>query len=218
MYFATDAAEDTRTAQLSVNGGAPAYGKLMGTAASANLPLFMAEATASTVESATLSNYVKVTGLTGSEFTVTATKVDGNYGIVGFQIINTGPLETPHEAWRRIHFDTTADSGDAANTADPDGDGLANLLEYAFGENPMVANDGPSVIVARSGGVLAITFVHIDDPTLSYVVEASNDLSMPWSEVHTYTGFTVAGTTTHDDTVALDSTPRRFLRVKVVLP
>ena len=38
--------------------------------------------------------------------------------------------------WRALYFGTTNNSGAAANNADPDNDGIPNLLEYAFGLNP----------------------------------------------------------------------------------
>lgn len=42
----------------------------------------------------------------------------------------------PLEAWRLQHFGTTANTGDAANDADPDKDGLTNFAEYAFDLDP----------------------------------------------------------------------------------
>jgi autotransporter-associated beta strand protein len=43
------------------------------------------------------------------------------------------------EAWRRGFFGTRANSGSSADTADPERDGLPNLVEYAFGWNPVAA-------------------------------------------------------------------------------
>jgi len=43
---------------------------------------------------------------------------------------------TALEAWRNTWFGTTSNSGNAADTFDFDNDGLANLLEFAFGLNP----------------------------------------------------------------------------------
>ena len=71
--------------------------------------------------------------------------------------------------------------------------------------------------VARSGNVLTLSFAHIGDTSLSYVVEASNDLAT-WSTAQTYTGFATAGTTTYTDNVTLTSGARRFLRLKVTAP
>jgi hypothetical protein len=48
----------------------------------------------------------------------------------------SGPPVTPRQAWRRLHFGTIEPAGEAADSADPDGDGLENLVEYAYGTNP----------------------------------------------------------------------------------
>jgi hypothetical protein len=42
----------------------------------------------------------------------------------------------PLSNWRHTHFGTTANAGPAADNADPDKDGLVNLIEFAFGLNP----------------------------------------------------------------------------------
>ena len=121
------------------------------------------------------------------------------------------------QAWRLTHFGITTDSGEAANTADPDGDGHANLLEYALGTDPTLAGPLP-VTLARSGNVLTLSFEHIADPALIYTVQASGDLTT-WSAVgQPYTGFTTVGTTTYTDTVSLATQPRRFLRLVVSAP
>ena len=55
----------------------------------------------------------------------------------------TSPLPVtikPIQEWRRSYFDSPANAGDGANTADPDADGIPNLMEYALGTNPLVAN------------------------------------------------------------------------------
>ncbi len=116
--------------------------------------------------------------------------------------------------WRQTHFGTTANEGSAADSADPDADGRPNLLEYALGTDPTEADSGAPVAVAVQAGVLTLTFDHIGDATLSYVIEASNDLAT-WTPAQTYTGLSAAGTITYTDTVALSSTPRRFLRLEV---
>jgi uncharacterized delta-60 repeat protein len=58
-------------------------------------------------------------------------------------------------SWRQKHFGTTSNSGDAANDFDFDKDGLVNLLEFAFGQNPTLAESR----TAPSGEVSGANFV-----------------------------------------------------------
>jgi len=54
--------------------------------------------------------------------------------------------------WRQAYFGTSADTGDAADTADPDGDRVVNKLERAFGGEPTLYEPDlqPTVEVAAS--------------------------------------------------------------------
>jgi hypothetical protein len=60
---------------------------------------------------------------------------------------------TPHagRAWRWQHFGTTAPAGDAADEADPDGDGLNNLGELAFGLDPRRGSGKDALARLQSG-------------------------------------------------------------------
>ena len=72
------------------------------------------------------------------------------------------------ELWRKLYFDRFPGTGIAADTADPDSDGLANLVEYAFGLSPIAPGGslpapqivGPnySVTFLQPGGVGGITY------------------------------------------------------------
>jgi alpha-L-fucosidase 2 len=82
---------------------------------------------------------------------------------------------TAIENWRFNYFGTASGTGDAADTADPDGDGLTNAQEFAAGTDP---NDGESLLkvseLAFDGDGTSITF-----PTVlgkSYRVEHSETL------------------------------------------
>ena len=83
--------------------------------------------------------------------------------------------------WRQLYFGTTENSGDAANGADPESDGLINLLEFAFaGQNPTVA-DAEGIVRLTSTG---LEFSRNPDASaeITYRVFASPDL-ISWTEI-----------------------------------
>jgi hypothetical protein len=57
-------------------------------------------------------------------------------------------------AWRFANFGTTANSGNAADLADFDFDGVLNILEFAFGTNPTsgASGAGPLIYAGTFGG------------------------------------------------------------------
>jgi hypothetical protein len=61
-------------------------------------------------------------------------------------LVTIAPAETPLQAWRRFHWNSAASTGPAANDADPDGDGVANLVEYLTGTNPVLANPATNLL------------------------------------------------------------------------
>ncbi|MCX6970781.1 MAG: hypothetical protein NTV93_11640 [Verrucomicrobia bacterium] len=124
--------------------------------------------------------------------------------------------------WQKDRFGLqAADPLVAGESADPDGDGLSNLLEYSMGGDPLAAASAPrpALSLSPSGDFLSLTFQRIADPFLTYSVEASNDL-LDWgaAPIWSSTGAAnVAGTTTVTDSANLAVTPRRFLRLRMML-
>lgn len=111
------------------------------------------------------------------------------------------------------------DQGDAAADADPDGDGLPNLLEYALGLDPLTPDSAGAVTLGKTEDNLYLTlmFNRIADPDLVYTVEATNDLaSGEWDVIFVSTGTeNIAGVVTVGDTDPIASHDRRFLRLLV---
>ena len=60
---------------------------------------------------------------------------NGSSGLIE-QVASIILPSSPIGNWRTQYFGSSANSGNAASAADPDGDGLPNLTEYAFGLDP----------------------------------------------------------------------------------
>ena len=133
-----------------------------------------------------------------------------------FLVINDDEALSPLQTWRQTHFGTTAATGNAANTADPDGDGLANLVEYAMGGHPLQPGSAPRPTAGVSGNRITLGFTPQVLAGLSYIVEASSNLT-DWSEATDVTHLLVVGQAfTHTDSVDLaPGSPRRFLRLRI---
>ena len=92
---------------------------------------------------------------------------------------------TPFSAWQLAEFGTNAGnpvvSGDLA---DPDGDGIVNLLEYALNLDPNVASVTglPTAQTDPACGCLTLTYIKAIAATdLTYSPEAANDPGGSWT-------------------------------------
>lgn len=70
----------------------------------------------------------------------------------------TASITTPLESWRSQYFHTSAGTGDAADSADPDRDGLANIVEFAFGLSPVNGSECALPAFVRDGDSLTAVF------------------------------------------------------------
>ena len=145
----------------------------------------------------------------------------------------------PLAAWRFVNFgaDATNDAV-AGNDANPDGDDLTNLQEYAFNTDPLASNSThtvtASLVATNSQRYLAITFPLVTAASdITYRIEASGDLQT-WLPGCTYSGTNRLTVTTHTtefsragaglETITVrDSTPlsaeaQKFLRLRVTQP
>ena len=135
---------------------------------------------------------------------------------------------TGWQNWRSGHF-TAAQLSDGAisgDLADPDGDGVPNLLEYALNLNPLVADRSglPTVssVAEGSGYCVTLTYTKVKAATdLTYTVEVSGDL-VNWNSGSDYTADismldqgTTEQVTTRDLTTIGPDAPQRFARLRV---
>jgi len=146
--------------------------------------------------------------------------------------VKSGGSATPIQSWRQTNFGTSANAGNAADNADPDKDGVPNLVEYGLGMNPNVSNQTglPTYTIATGSGVISFGR-NLAATDVTYLVQASNDL-VTWTSLATRTAgsgswSTLAGVVLTDpgtgpvsvkDNVTVAAQSPRFMRVAVTNP
>ncbi len=142
-------------------------------------------------------------------FAVIATDIDGaayvdgaavngttyHYVVAAYNRFGAGAYSTavsakplgPVAKWTAGFFAETSDPAIIGPAADPDGDGLPNLLEYFLGADPATSDFVSPLRLERSGGDANETWVlrflaAKEAPGVSYRLEASSDL-VAWGDV-----------------------------------
>ena len=127
------------------------------------------------------------------------------------------------ESWRQTHFNTTANTGDAADSADPDFDGLNNLLEFATGTLPKTSNGQPGSLL-KNGATLEFTYPRSHAAVadgITFTVEWSDTLGDDWSSsgvTQSELPGTDNGTTLLWKATVPAGSDKRFLHLRVTAP
>ena len=146
-----------------------------------------------------------ISGATNATYTVLAatTNDSGDYKVVATNAIGSiasntvtvtvGTPATPYETWASGQGLTSGNNG---STQDPDGDGVANLVEFVLGGNPLSGASAPAPVVARSGSNLTFTYDVEIAATSQFTVaaETSTDLAVWNTAVHGVAGVTITTT------------------------
>jgi hypothetical protein len=137
--------------------------------------------------------------------------------------------DKPYDAWRFSKFTTPqlSSSTTSGPDADPDADGIPNLLEYAFALEPLAA-DGPSTLPSASPGIddhLTFTYFQASNRTdLAFTPEWTDNLAGTWQSSTTYLTETArtpapgGEVVTIRATTALATSPLQFFRLRVTRP
>ncbi len=157
-----------------------------------------------------------------SEFTGAAFSALGTYvlrltatGTVSVFDDLTVTATESYDAWA-LRTLGTANPLVAGMLRDPDNDGLFNVLEFALGLNPASGNLTGLPAATLSGGQLQLTYTRYAGCDLTYIVEASDNLSS-WSTSgisETMTGSAGSQQTWRATVSAAGG--RRYMRVRVV--
>jgi hypothetical protein len=124
------------------------------------------------------------------------------------------------ETWRQIWFGITTNTGDAADDADSDHDGLLNVMEFALGLNPTIAS-APVFQTALVGGNIEFTYTRSTAAVL-----AGKTFHVRWTETLNGLDWTETGTTeqiltdngtaqTVKATIPAGTNGHRFVRLEV---
>ena len=131
----------------------------------------------------------------------------------------TGTAMTPIEIWRQTNFNNHTNTGPALDTADTDGDGTANLLEYATKMNPS-ANDAVPQSATKNGSNLEYSFTKNKAATdVTFTVEWSDDFTT-WSTAGVSSTLLSDNSTTQQikATMPAGANGRRFVRLQMTRP
>lgn len=132
-------------------------------------------------------------------------------------------VTTTFTLWQQAKFTASelADSAISGPNADPDQDGIVNLLEYAFGLEPKIPETNAAPAAVITNGYFTLTYNQYKAATdLTFTVEVSNDLVI-WNSGPAY--FTTVQTidngptqtVTVRETSLVSSASQRFVRLKL---
>jgi len=215
----------TITAQPLATSGTLGHGAQLAVSASGAAPLtyqWFRDTTPLPDQTAATLTFSQLQSTDAGTYHVVVTNSHGAARSSSVTLTVTTPPPSAFAQWNASHFSLSelSDSTVSGPAADPDHDGLANLLEYALATDPRHATDsGPQLATVEDSGAtyLTLTFNRIADPALTYLVQTSATLAADsWQNLWSSTGTAnQAGTVTVRDNTPLATSAARFLRLKV---
>ena len=181
----------------------------------------------------TLVTWTGSSNFIASNFTATnlAAGTNGTFAIVGKSLVlnaTGGGGGGGYATWATTAFAAGTSTADKAASADPDKDGVSNLLEYALNTNPSMASATPvpEIVTVGANRFLQIRWTRPNNRTdLTTIGEVSTNLTplLDWVTGPTNVTATLAAAgagleeVVVRDVKAVGVGPRRFIRAKVTL-
>ena len=132
------------------------------------------------------------------------------------EVTQSFTVNSAQQSWRKLHFGSTANSGNGADGADPDFDGIRNLVEFALGTNPTTPNNGSQLPQpVRAGGNLTLSVTQPPGVSgITYGAQISTTMQSP--------NWTSSGVTDTDPiptvytfSAPFGSNPQMFMRIVI---
>ena len=147
-----------------------------------------------TVTGSGMSYNVAVTGMTGAGTVVAsiaaaaAHDTAGNANLASTTTDNSVTYElTRMQSWHQQYFGTIGSDGDADDLADPNHNGVPNLMEYALGGDPMSTTTPGTMLpkaIITPGGRLELSLNRLLDRTdITLTVQGSDSLTGSWPDL-----------------------------------
>lgn len=140
-------------------------------------------------------------------------------------VINLSGLVTDTaDHWRTQNFGSGAgNSGNAADDANPAGDGIVNLLKYSLGLDPRIAYPPGTAIVTGTDASGHLTMTVLKNPLaadVSLAIEVTGNLGNPaaWNAAETIIDQNNVTTFQAHDKTPMTEAQVRFIRLKVTRP
>lgn len=163
--------------------------------------------------SATLSVDPISDNIAQGDRTVTVTASD-DFALVSSDSADVTIKDKPADVWKFSVFTTAelADSDISGDAADPDVDGIPNLMEYALNLNPKSSNPTPAEPQETSGYLSLSVSKNPDATDLTWSAEASSDFAT-WDTATILTND--QNSFEARDTVLKSESDRRLMRIRV---
>ncbi|MFO1484723.1 MAG: LamG-like jellyroll fold domain-containing protein [Verrucomicrobiaceae bacterium] len=140
-----------------------------------------------------------------------------------FDIKLTGAGGVPITDWRQQNFGTSSNSGDAADDADPDHDGITNLMEFGTGGGPNTNSTVPASLTSPNSNLIHFVYTRnkLSLAELVFQVEWSDALAVGGWHTDDVTEEITSDTGTMQQvqaTIPAGIAGRRFVRLTVIRP